>query len=38
MSFDTFVGTLGSDFVYLDIHTDTFQDGEIRGRLLQVPG
>ncbi len=38
MSFDTFVTTLGSDFVYLNIHTDTFQDGEISGRLLQVPG
>jgi hypothetical protein len=38
MSFDTFVSTLGSDFVYLNIHTDTFQDGEISGRLLQVPG
>jgi hypothetical protein len=38
MSFDAFVNTLGSDFVYLNIHTDTFQDGEISGRLLQVPG
>jgi hypothetical protein len=37
MSFDTFVSTLGSDFVYLNIHTDAFQDGEISGRLLQVP-
>jgi hypothetical protein len=33
MSFETFVSTLGSDFVYLNIHTDTFQDGEISGRL-----
>lgn len=38
MSFETFVATLGSDFVYLNIHTDAFQDGEISGRLLQVPG
>ena len=38
MSFDTFVSTLGSDFVYLNIHTDAFQDGEISGRLLLVPG
>lgn len=38
MSFDTFVQTLGSEFVYLNIHTDAFQDGEISGRLLQVPG
>lgn len=33
LSFDQFVATLGSDFVYLNIHTDTFQDGEISGRL-----
>jgi hypothetical protein len=33
MSFETFVATLGSDFVYLNIHTDAFQDGEISGRL-----
>jgi hypothetical protein len=33
MSFDTFVRTLGSDFVYLNIHTDAYQDGEISGRL-----
>jgi hypothetical protein len=38
MSFDTFVATLGSDFVYLNIHTDAFQDGEISGRLLRIPG
>lgn len=38
MPFETFVSTLGSEFVYLNIHTDTFQDGEISGRLLQVPG
>jgi hypothetical protein len=38
MSFETFVATLGSEFVYLNIHTDAFQDGEISGRLLQVPG
>jgi hypothetical protein len=37
MSFDAFVETLGSEFVYLNIHTDAFQDGEISGRLLQVP-
>lgn len=33
MSFDTFVATLGGEFVYLNIHTDAFQDGEISGRL-----
>ena len=33
MSFDTFIATLGGEFVYLNIHTDTFQDGEISGRL-----
>lgn len=33
MSFETFVSTLGSEFVYLNIHTDAFQDGEISGRL-----
>jgi hypothetical protein len=33
VSFDTFVSTLGSEFVYLNIHTDAFQDGEISGRL-----
>ena len=33
MSFDAFVQTLGSDFVYLNIHTDAYQDGEISGRL-----
>ena len=38
MPFETFVSTLGSEFVYLNIHTDTFQDGEISGRLLQIPG
>lgn len=38
MSFDTFVSTLGSDFVYLNIHTDAFQDREISGRLMPVPG
>jgi len=38
MSFDTFVATLGSEFVYLNIHTNAFQDGEISGRLVQVPG
>lgn len=33
MSFETFVSTLGSEFVYLNIHTDAYQDGEISGRL-----
>jgi len=33
VSFDAFVATLGSDFVYLNVHTDAFQDGEISGRL-----
>jgi hypothetical protein len=36
MSFDTFLTTLGGEFVYLNIHTDTFQDGEISGRLARV--
>jgi hypothetical protein len=38
MSFATFVAARGSEFVYLNINTDAFQDGEISGRLLQVPG
>ncbi len=33
MNFETFVATLGSEFVYLNIHTDAVQDGEISGRL-----
>lgn len=32
--FDVFVANRGSDFVYLNIHTDRFQDGEISGRLV----
>lgn len=35
MSFETFVATLGSEFVYLNVHTDAFQDGEISGRLVR---
>jgi hypothetical protein len=34
VGFDAFVENLGSDFVYLNIHTDRFQDGEISGRLV----
>lgn len=34
MTFEQFVAALGSDFIYLNIHTDTFQDGEISGRLV----
>lgn len=33
MSFEQFVSTLGSAFVYLNIHTDDFNDGAISGRL-----
>jgi hypothetical protein len=33
LSFEQFVATLGADFVYLNIHTDAFQDGEISGQL-----
>ena len=33
VNFDAFITTLGSEFVYLNVHTDTFQDGEISGRL-----
>lgn len=33
LTFDQFVATLGSDFVYLNIHTDAVPDGEISGRL-----
>jgi hypothetical protein len=36
LSFDQFVATLGADFVYLNIHTDAFQDGEISGRLISA--
>ncbi len=34
LSFDQFVAALGSDFVYLNIHTDAVPDGEISGRLV----
>lgn len=33
MSFEDFVATLGSEFVYINIHTDRVTDGEISGRL-----
>lgn len=36
LSFEQFVATLGSDFVYLNIHTDAFPDGEISGQLAPV--
>lgn len=36
LTFDQFVATLGSDFVYLNIHTDAFHDGEISGRLARA--
>lgn len=36
LSFDQFVQTLGSDFVYLNIHTDAMNDGEISGRLMRA--
>lgn len=32
--FEAFVASLGGDFVYVNIHTDTFNDGEISGRLM----
>lgn len=34
VTFDAFLATLQSDFVYLNIHTDMFGDGEISGRLV----
>ncbi|GAM97891.1 hypothetical protein U91I_01521 [alpha proteobacterium U9-1i] len=34
VSFDDFVATLGSEFVYINIHTDRVNDGEISGRLV----
>jgi hypothetical protein len=34
LTFEQFVATLGSDFVYLNIHTDAVPDGEISGRLV----
>jgi hypothetical protein len=33
LTFEQFVATLGSDFVYLNVHTDAVPDGEISGRL-----
>jgi|CXWL01.1.fsa_nt_gi hypothetical protein len=33
VSFEDFVASLGTDFVYLNIHTDRVSDGEISGRL-----
>lgn len=37
MTFEEFVAALGSDFVYFNVHTDAFQDGEISGRLFPAP-
>lgn len=37
MTFEQFVATLRSDFVYLNVHTDAFHDGEISGRLVPAP-
>ena len=36
VSFEAFVASLGTDFVYLNIHTDAFNDGEISGRLVRA--
>jgi hypothetical protein len=33
VTFEQFLASLGSDFVYLNIHTDRVNDGEISGRL-----
>lgn len=33
LTFQQFVQTLNSDFVYLNVHTDAVHDGEISGRL-----
>ncbi len=35
LSFEAFVVSLGTDFVYLNVHTDAFNDGEISGRLVR---
>lgn len=34
VTFEQFLASLGSDFVYLNIHTDRESDGEISGRLV----
>lgn len=34
VTFEQFLASLGSDFIYLNIHTDRENDGEISGRLL----
>lgn len=36
LSFDQFVAALGSDPIYLNVHTQRFGDGEISGRLVQA--
>lgn len=36
LTFEQFAATLDSDFVYLNIHTDAFNDGEISGRLMRA--
>ena len=36
-TFEQFVAVLGSEFVYLNVHTDAFNDGEISGRLVPAP-
>jgi hypothetical protein len=36
LSFEAFVAALGTDFVYLNVHTDAFNDGEISGRLVRA--
>jgi len=35
MTFEQFVAALGTDFIYLNIHTDRVPDGEISGRLVR---
>lgn len=36
LTFEEFVATLGAEFVYLNVHTDAFNDGEISGRLARA--
>jgi hypothetical protein len=34
VSFEDFLASLRSDFVYLNVHTDAFTGGEISGRIV----
>lgn len=37
LSFDDFLTALNDDAIYINVHTDTFNGGEIRGQVAAVP-